>query len=73
MLDSLEIPDLRAIIDLGIFNFLLDIINDVVALFQNAIRGIIYVFLVFVFNFYFTAVKSQVVGSLSSIFFLVSH
>ena len=72
VLDALEIPDLSDVINLGPFSFVTDALDAVIDLFQNAIRGIIYVFLVIFFDNFITAVKSQFVGSFTSIFFLVS-
>ena len=71
-LDALSIPNLSDVIDLGPFSFATDALDAVVDLFESAIRGIVYVFLVIIFDQFFTAVKSQFVGSFTSIFFLVS-
>ena len=71
VLDALEIPDLSDLVKLGPFSFVTDALDAVIDLFQNAIRGIIYVILVIFFDHFLTAVKSQFVGSFTSIFFLV--
>ena len=71
-LDTLTIPDLSDAIDLGPFSFATDALDAVVDLFENAIRGIIYIILVIFFDQFLTAVKSQFVGSFTSMFFLVS-
>ena len=73
VLDILEIPDLSDVVDLGTFDFATDALDAVVDLLETAIRGILYVFLVIFFDQFFTAVKSQFLGSFTSIFFLVSH
>ena len=71
-LDALTIPSLRETINLGPFDFLTVALDAVVNLFENAIRGIIYVILVIFFDHFLTAIKSQFVGSFTSMFFLVS-
>ena len=73
VLDIIEIPDLSDVVDLGIFDFATDALDAVVDLLETAIRGILYVFLVIFFDQFFTAVKSQFLGSFTSIFFLVSN
>lgn len=72
VLDTIAIPDLSDLVNLGPFSFVTDALDAVVDLFESAIRGIIYVFLVIFFDQFLTAVKSQFVGSFTSIFFLVS-
>ena len=71
-LDAISIPDLSDLVNLGPFSFVTDALDAVIDLFEAAIRGILYVILVIFFDQFLTAVKSQFVGSFSSIFFLVA-
>lgn len=70
-LDILTIPNIKDHINLGPFSFVGDALDAVVNLFESAIRGFIYIILVIFFDQFLTAVKSQFIGSLTSIIFLV--
>ena len=72
VLNAISIPDLSDMINLGPFQFLTIVLDAVINLFEAAIRGIVYAILVIIFDQFLMAVKSQFVGSFTSIFFLVS-
>ena len=70
-LDAISIPSLREYIDLGPFNFVLYVIDKVIDLFEVIVQGVAYVFLVIFFDQFFSGVKAQLLGSFTSLAFMV--
>ena len=59
-------------IDLGPFDFIDNVLDDIVSLFVEFIEGILYFILVVFFQQFLTGVRGQFIGSFTSIVFLVS-
>ena len=60
-------------IDLGPANVLVDGLGDVLSFIVDFVRGILYFLLVILFEKFLSQMRSQLVGSVSAVLFLVSH
>ena len=70
-LDAIAVPSLREFVDFGPFNFILDALDKLIDILEVLIRGIAYVFLVIFFDQFISGIKAQLLGSFSSVGFLV--
>ena len=70
-LDVISIPSLKEYVSFGFFDFILDIIDKVLDVLENLVRGVAYTFLVIFFNQFISGVRAQLLGSLTSVSFLV--
>ena len=67
-----SIPSIEDALNLSPFNFIGDVLDDVISLLREFIKGILYFILVIFFEKFLTGVRGQFIGSFTSIFFLVS-
>ena len=70
-LDTISIPDLGDVINLGPFNFLTDALDAAVDILEGFIRGVLYFILIVLFDQFVSGIKAQFIGSFTSIAFLV--
>ena len=71
--DAISIPNLNDVVNLGPFDFVGDVLSDLVDVLTGFLRALLYFILIILFDQFISGIKAQFIGSFTSIVFLVKR